>query len=78
MATEPLAASPSAFSQRRRQLGIRHDGEPGPARTHAGLRLRYEVVREFAPYPGVAWRRRDDALSNSTELVWLAGIRFWL
>ena len=51
----------------------------------AGLRLRYEIRREFAPYVGVEWSRRfgaaaafahaagDDA--SDTRLV--AGIRFW-
>jgi len=50
-----------------------------------GLRLRYEIRREFAPYVGVSWQRRlggtarlaraagDDA--GSTSLV--AGLRFW-
>ena len=51
-----------------------------------GLRLRYEIRRECAPYVGVAWLRR---LGKTAELVrasgqdpsvvqFLAGIRFWL
>jgi copper resistance protein B len=51
-----------------------------------GLRVRYEVRRECAPYVGVAWLRR---LGKTAELVrasgqdpsvvqFLAGIRFWL
>lgn len=50
-----------------------------------GLRLRYEIVREFAPYIGVeqSWRIGDSARfaraagddPESTSLV--AGIRFW-
>ena len=50
-----------------------------------GLRLRYEIRREFAPYVGVVWQRRfgdaarfarmDGHDSADTQLV--AGIRFW-
>jgi len=51
-----------------------------------GLRLRYEIRRECAPYIGVAWLHR---LGKTAELVrasgqepsviqFLAGIRFWL
>lgn len=50
-----------------------------------GLRLRYEIVREFAPYVGVVWthqygdtadfsRTRGDEVS---EAQWVAGIRAW-
>jgi copper resistance protein B len=51
----------------------------------AGLRLRYEIAREFAPYIGVAWKRkfgetedfaRDEGETvSSTSLV--AGVRVW-
>jgi copper resistance protein B len=50
-----------------------------------GLRLRYEIRREFAPYVGVVWQHRfgdaarfariDGHDPVDTELV--AGIRFW-
>ncbi|MFD1036039.1 copper resistance protein B [Sphingomonas hankookensis] len=50
-----------------------------------GLRLRYEIAREFAPYVGVAWERRfgdtrrfaraRGADAGGVELV--AGIRAW-
>lgn len=50
-----------------------------------GLRLRYEIVREFAPYIGVSWerkvgetadlaRRRGDDVDNVKFVV---GVRFW-
>ena len=50
-----------------------------------GLRLRYEIVKEFAPYVGVEWARKvgdtarfaraagDDADSVS----WVMGVRAW-
>lgn len=50
-----------------------------------GLRLRYEIRREFAPYIGVEWGKqfgntadfaRQDGESTS-DTKWVAGIRFW-
>ena len=51
----------------------------------AGLRLRYELRREFAPYIGVHWVRRFGETADlrraagegSDEFTWLAGIRAW-
>lgn len=50
-----------------------------------GLRLRYEVAREFAPYIGVTWHRKLGETANIArgegeevdELSVLVGIRFW-
>jgi len=51
----------------------------------AGLRLRYEIQREFAPYIGIEWGKyfgqtavlaRQEGESRSS-VNWLAGIRFW-
>ncbi len=62
-----------------RQIGA------GLAEAEAGLRLRYEITRQFAPYVGVSWSRRfgdtadfarragEDA--SDTEVV--AGLRLW-
>ncbi|MFZ3202829.1 MAG: copper resistance protein CopB [Pseudomonadales bacterium RIFCSPLOWO2_02_FULL_63_210] len=57
----------------------------GLANTEVGLRLRYEIRREFAPYLGVTWNR---AYGNTADLVrdegeddnearLVAGIRMW-
>lgn len=51
----------------------------------AGLRLRYEIRRELAPYLGVAWRQRSGESAQllraagavPDELQWLIGVRFW-
>ena len=51
----------------------------------AGLRLRYEIRREFAPYVGVEWSRKfggsadmaRNAGLDSQELYAVAGLRFW-
>jgi len=50
-----------------------------------GLRLRYEVRREMAPYAGIEWSRSfgqtsDLLLANReppSDLRWVAGLRFW-
>lgn len=57
----------------------------GLAGVEAGLRLRYEITREFAPYVGLTWER---ALGNTADLrlasgeheeevLWTVGLRAW-
>ncbi|WP_137820172.1 copper resistance protein B [Pseudomonas sp. 2FG] len=57
----------------------------GLANTEVGLRLRYEIRREFAPYIGVTWNRaygntadmaRDEG-EDDNEARFVAGIRMW-
>lgn len=57
----------------------------GLANTEVGLRLRYEIVRQFAPYIGVTWGRsygktadfvRDED-GDVEEARFVAGIRMW-
>jgi copper resistance protein B len=51
----------------------------------AGLRLRYEFNRQFAPYVGVEWvnlygNTADYARTNGEDVhdtQWVAGVRFW-
>lgn len=50
-----------------------------------GLRLRYEIVREFAPYVGVNWEQKmgrtaryaRDEDEKPGALRFVAGVRFW-
>lgn len=50
-----------------------------------GLRLRYELTREFAPYLGVQWHRKFGETATfarregdeTDEVSLIAGIRFW-
>lgn len=50
-----------------------------------GLRLRYEVVREFAPYVGLEWQRSFGETADWVEAdggtdsdwVWVIGLRAW-
>jgi copper resistance protein B len=59
------------------------DIRSGLAEVEAGLRLRYEFSRRFAPYVGVDWARHFghfDSQSNDTpsrETTLVAGVRFW-
>ncbi|HEY6645316.1 copper resistance protein B [Povalibacter sp.] len=47
----------------------------------AGLRLRYEIRREFAPYIGVHWKRlfggTADLASDDSESEFVAGFKVW-
>ena len=53
--------------------------------TELGLRLRYEVRREFAPYIGVTWRKTYGGTKTFLEaedekddtVSFVAGVRFW-
>lgn len=58
----------------------------GLSNLEAGLRLRYEISRKFAPYVGVNWTRRFGSVDNepgvperhARETAWVAGVRIWL
>ena len=51
----------------------------------AALRLKYEIVREFAPYVGLSWSRAlgmtaelaEDEGENPASTDWVAGISIW-
>lgn len=57
----------------------------GLSDAEAGLRLRYEISRKFAPYIGVDWARRFGDLESlpgmppvhARETTWVAGVRLW-
>jgi copper resistance protein B len=63
-----------------RQLGS------GLSDLEIGLRLRYELRREFAPYIGVVWSRQFGATADrvralggdASDVQFVAGIRAWL
>jgi len=52
----------------------------GLSSLEAGLRLRYEIVREFAPYVGVTWEKtfgNTYDYNPVNESNFILGIRFW-
>ncbi len=57
----------------------------GLSSIEAGLRLRYEFTREFAPYVGVVYERKFGetaglhtlAVEHTSSTTWVAGLRFW-
>lgn len=57
----------------------------GLADTDFGLRLRYEITREFAPYLGYSWARKFGTSADYARLTqeptsenqWVIGIRAW-
>ncbi|MGE0155267.1 MAG: copper resistance protein B [Reyranellaceae bacterium] len=68
----------SAQNVRERGVGA------GISDVELGLRLRYEIEREFAPYVGVSWERKlfrtasyaRDEGESAGELALVAGVRF--
>ncbi|MFC0337839.1 copper resistance protein B [Kushneria avicenniae] len=52
-----------------------YEREQGINSTEAGLRLRYELMREVAPYMGISHERDHDRNESTTSLV--AGLRVW-
>ena len=62
----------------------RHIGS-GLSDIEAGLRLRYEISRQFAPYIGVSWKRKFGNTAGSARAAgedvldtkFVAGIRIW-
>jgi copper resistance protein B len=83
--TQRLIAKPSAelnvAVQDVEELGI----GSGLSEAELGLRLRYEIVREIAPYFGVSWERKIGptadiarrAGADVDELAFVTGVRFW-
>jgi copper resistance protein B len=70
-------------------FGFESDREAGVSsglqNTHLGLRLRYEIRREFAPYLGIAWKKSFSENASTltarageaSEASIVAGLRFW-
>lgn len=83
--TNRLILQPTAelnfYAQNDPQRGV----GSGLAQSELGLRLRYEVRREFAPYVGGSWNRaygqtaqyaRDED-EDINQLRWVVGVRLW-
>ncbi|WP_140417181.1 copper resistance protein B, partial [Pseudomonas aeruginosa] len=83
--TNRLILQPSAEVNLYGRNDPAHGIGSGLADSELGLRLRYEIRREFAPYIGVTWNR---SYGNSADLAraegedddearFVAGIRMW-
>jgi copper resistance protein B len=83
--TQRLILSPSLEANAYGQNDPATGKGAGLADSRAGLRLRYEIYREFAPYVGVEWRRdygNTAELTRATgqaasEHQWVLGLRAW-
>jgi len=84
MLTQKLVLSPEVelniYSKDDKAMGI----GSGLSDMEAGLRLRYEVKREFAPYIGVNWAKKfgntadlREEGEDSSETMFVAGVRIW-
>jgi len=78
--TQKLILTPSLeadfYSKDDASLGI----GSGLSSMEAGLRLRYEIKREFAPYIGVTWEKNFGTTYDYNpldEVNFLMGVRFW-
>ena len=83
--TQRLILQPRAeFLFSAQDISERHLGS-GLTHAEAGLRLRYEIAREFAPYVGVEHRVAlggtgdllDAAGGDAEQTVWVIGLRTW-
>ena len=84
--TNRLVLQPQAEIEIYGKPDLEHDRDRGLATLDVGLRLRYLVRRELAPYVGVVWHQKHfgtadiaRAKGESTGGARLAvGLRFWL
>ena len=49
----------------------------GVTEFEAGMRLRYEIVREFAPYIGFDYVEEESLLEHHHSVRFVTGVRFW-
>lgn len=85
MFTQKLILSPeielNIYSKDDEAIGI----GAGLSDMELGMRLRYEIQREFAPYVGVNWAKKfgqtadfaKDEGENSSEIQLIVGMRIW-
>lgn len=85
MLTQKWVLSPefevNAYSKDDRAVGV----GSGLSDINAGLRLRYEIKRELAPYVGIEWTRQfgntadfsEQAGDRTSQAHWVLGIKAW-
>ena len=85
MLTQQWVLSPEAEVNFYTKDDAEHEVGSGISDTQLGLRLRYEIRREFAPYVGVNWTRKygetadhaRDEGEDTNDVQLVAGIRSW-
>jgi copper resistance protein B len=76
--TQRLILQPQGEAELYSKSEPRRDIDSGLSHLELGIRLRYEIRRELAPYIGVIWVRRQGAPADTTDTQLIAGIRAWL
>ncbi|WP_373079464.1 copper resistance protein B [Zhongshania sp.] len=85
MFTQKLILSPEVETTVYGRNAENYSQGSGLANIDAGLRLRYEIRREFAPYIGINWSKKygntadiSRASGGDIEVMqWVAGVRAW-
>jgi copper resistance protein B len=72
--TQRLIAQPEVEADLYSKADAARDVTSGLSDLQLGLRVRYEIRRELAPYVGLAWRREV----GRESLQWVAGLHAWL
>lgn len=83
--TQKLVLQPRFEGQFSIQGDPRFNTGSGVTETDIGIRLRYEIRREFAPYIGVSWLRsygQTESLAREegeaySQIAFVAGLRLW-
>ena len=83
--TQKLIAQASVETNIAAQTVRRAEVGSGFNDIEVGLRLRYEITREFAPYIGLQWERKlgrtatfaREEGEGTDNLAFVTGIRFW-
>jgi len=85
MFTQKLVLSPEFTLAAHSNTSETYGEGKGLSSIGVGLRLKYEIVREFAPYVGAVWSR---SFGDSADIIreeggdiqsthWVAGVSFW-
>lgn len=83
--TQRLVAEPRAELTLAAQDIAEAEIGSGLSKAELGLRLRYEITREFAPYIGVSWERKTGRTADFARAAgddvggpaFVAGVRLW-
>ncbi|HUH42172.1 MAG TPA: copper resistance protein B [Sulfurimonas sp.] len=78
--TQKLILAPSISLSAYTKDDEKMDIGSGFSNLKLGMRLRYEIIREFAPYIGIEWNNnlgKTDDFSNLNETYVTIGLRVW-